>query len=67
MRVSRDLTSDPSAQRLADAVPSDAELAADARSGGDPHGAPRSLQASEREPDDEAIAAAEDWDDPETL
>ncbi len=63
-----DLTSDPAAQRLADRVPREADLAAaDARSGGDPLGAPRSLQAAEREPDDEAIAAAEDWDDPETL
>ncbi len=64
----RDLTSDPAAQHLADHPLVEAELhAADARSGGDPARAPRSLQAAELEPDDEAIASSDDWDDPERL
>ncbi|HEY0186176.1 MAG TPA: hypothetical protein VGC67_01680 [Cellulomonas sp.] len=63
----RNLTSDPAAEHLADARASDAELrAADARSGGDPHRAPRSLQATELRADDEPIAADE-WDEPERL
>jgi hypothetical protein len=63
----RNLTSDPAAEHLADARASDAELrAADARSGGDPHRAPRSLHATELRPDDEPIPADE-WDEPERL
>lgn len=65
---SRDLTSGPAYQRLADQPLAQAELdAADARGGGDAARAPRSLQASELEPDDEAIASSDDWDDPERL
>ncbi|MBT0995103.1 hypothetical protein KIN34_12510 [Cellulomonas sp. DKR-3] len=64
----RDLVSDPSAERLADRAPDAALLAAaDARSGGDASRAPRSLTATELEPDDEAIASNEDWDDPNRL
>lgn len=64
----RDLTSDPAAEHLAEARSSEAELrAADARSGGDPHRGPRSLGDTELAPDDEAIAASDDWDDPERL
>jgi hypothetical protein len=64
----RDLASDPSAERLADPAPDPALLAAaDARSGGDASRAPRSLTATELEPDDEAIASNEDWDDPSRL
>lgn len=64
----RNLTSDPAAERLADAPTSEAELrAADARSGGDPSHAPRSLRDSELLPDDEAIAASDEWDQPERL
>jgi hypothetical protein len=64
----RDLVSDPSAERLADAVPDPVLLAAaDARSGGDASRAPRSLTSTELEPDDEAIASNEDWDDPSRL
>jgi hypothetical protein len=64
----RNLTSDPAAERLADAPTSEAELrAADARSGGDPSQAPRSLRDSELLPDDEAIAASDEWDQPERL
>lgn len=64
----RDLTSDPAAQRLADVPLGEDELhAADARSGGDAARAPRSLRAAELEPDDEAIASSEDWDDPARL
>ena len=45
-----------------------AELdAADARSGGNPDRAPRSLHAVELEADDEAIASSDEWDDPERL
>gem|GEM_PF-305991 len=67
-RPHRDLTSDPAAEHLAEARSSEAELrAADARSGGDPRRAPRSLGDSELAPDDEAIAASDDWDDPERL
>jgi len=63
-----DLTSDPSAEHLADREPAQAELdAADARSGGNAENAPRSLLAVELEPDDEAIASSDDWDDPERL
>lgn len=65
---SRDLTSDPAVEHLADPVRSDAELAAaDARSGGDPLRAPRSLRQAELEPDDEDLASGEDWDDEERL
>lgn len=64
----RDLTSDPAAHRLAEAPVAQAELdAADARAGGDAARAPRSLHAAELEPDDEAIASSDDWDDPERL
>lgn len=65
---SRDLHSDPSAEHLADPVRSEAELAAaDARSGGNLHLAPRSLHQAEIEPDDEDAASAEDWDDEDRL
>jgi hypothetical protein len=68
MSRDRDLTSDPSAEHLADRQQSQAELdAADARSGGDPARAPRSLHAVELVADDEAIASSDDWDDPERL
>ncbi|ROS30596.1 hypothetical protein [Cellulomonas sp. PhB150] len=68
MSRDRDLTSDPSAEHLADPVQTEAELdAADARSGGDPDRAPRSLHAVELEADDEAIASSDEWDDPERL
>ncbi|MBD8058847.1 hypothetical protein IC607_07685 [Cellulomonas sp. JH27-2] len=64
----RDLTSDPAAEHLADRTRSQSELdAADARSGGDPRRAPRSLKATELSADDEAIASSDDWDDPERL
>ena len=64
----RDLTSDPSAEHLADRERAQADLdAADARSGGDPDRAPRSLHAVELAADDEAIASSDDWDDPERL
>lgn len=63
-----DLTSDPSAERIADRVPDEAQLAAaDALTGGEPGRAPRSLQSAELEPDDEDLAAGEEWDDPELL
>lgn len=63
----RDLTSDPAANHLADVPPDQADLDADARFGGDPAGGPRSLYATELEPDDEAIASSDDWDDPARL
>lgn len=64
----RDLTSDPAAHHLADQPLVQADLdAADARAGGDAARAPRSLRAAELEPDDEAIASTEDWDDPDKL
>lgn len=64
----RNLTSDPAAEHLAEPRTSEAELrAADARSGGDPRRAPRSLRDSELVPDDEPIAASDDWDEPERL
>ena len=63
-----DLTSDPSAEGIADQRLSEAELRArDARSGGDPTGGPRSLQDAELLPDDEQLAASDDWDQPERL
>ena len=63
-----DLTSDPSAEHLAEPVPDEAQLAAaDALTGGDPLRAPRSLPAAELEPDDEDLASGEEWDDPERL
>ncbi|MBO3085634.1 hypothetical protein [Cellulomonas fengjieae] len=66
--MSRDLTSDPSAERLADHAPAQAELdAGDARSGGNVEHAPRSLHSVEITADDEAIASSDDWDDPERL
>ncbi|MDM7831140.1 hypothetical protein [Cellulomonas edaphi] len=66
--MSRDLTSDPAAEHLAQAIPSEPELeAADARAGGDATRAPRSLTATELEADDEAIASSDDWDDPDRL
>ena len=68
MSRDRDLTSDPSAEHLADPERAQAELdAADARSGGNPERAPRSLHAVELAADDEAIASSDDWDDPERL
>ncbi len=68
MSNDRDLTSDPAAERLADRRPTEAELhARDARSGGDPRRGPRSLQRAELLPDDEQIAASDDWDEPERL
>ena len=68
MSRNRDLTSDPSAEHLADPERVQAELdAADARSGGSPERAPRSLHAVELAADDEAIASSDDWDDPERL
>ncbi len=68
MTSHRDLVSDPSAEHLAEQQPKEAELAAaDARSGGDAARAPRSLQRMELEPDDEAIASSDDWDDPQRL
>ncbi len=64
----RNLTSDPSAEHLAQAVPDEAQLAAaDALTGGEPGRAPRSLQSSELEPDDEDLASGEEWDDPALL
>lgn len=64
----RDLTPDPASRRLADQPLDQADLdAADARAGGDPARAPRSLRAAELEPDDEAIASSDDWDDPARL
>lgn len=64
----RNLTSDPDAERLARRPFSDADLrAVDARSGGDPRRAPRSLEEAGLEADDEQIAANDDWDDPSRL
>ncbi|WP_448629470.1 hypothetical protein [Cellulomonas soli] len=64
----RDLTSDPAAELIAqEPIPEAALAAQDARSGGDPQRAPRSLHEVELEPDDEAIASGEEWDDPATL
>ena len=66
--MSRDLTSDPSAEHIAPEPTSEPELeAADARSGGDPTRAPRSLTATELAADDEAIASSDEWDDPARL
>jgi hypothetical protein len=68
MSRDRDLISDPSAEHLAEPVQSQAELdSADARSGGDPSRAPRSLHSVELEADDEAIASSDEWDDPARL
>lgn len=67
-RRTTDLTPDPAALHLADAPLAQADLdAADARAGGDAARAPRSLRAAELEPDDEAIASSDDWDDPARL
>ena len=64
----RDLTSDPTAEHLAEAEPAEAELATqDARGGGDPRRAPRSLWSTGLVPDDESVASGEDWDDPRRL
>lgn len=64
----RDLTTDDADVHGADHPRSEAELrAADVRSGGDPARAPRTLADTELRPDDEAIAASDDWDDPERL
>ncbi len=64
----RDLTSDPAAEHIADRQRDEAILAAaDVRSGGNPRLAPHSLQQSELEPDDEALASGDDWDDVERL
>jgi hypothetical protein len=63
----RDLHSDPAAEHLADPATTEAELAAgDARSGGEPRLAPRSLHQAEIVPDDEDLAA-DDWDDERRL
>lgn len=68
MEHHRDLVSDPAVERIAEEPISDATLAAeDARAGGDAARAPRSLLEVELEPDDEAIASGEEWDDPATL
>lgn len=68
MSADRDLTSNPAAERIAEETPSEAVLAAaDARSGGDASRAPRSLTSVELEPDDEAIASSDEWDDPARL
>ena len=67
-RDQRNLTSDPAAERIAVRRPSEDEVRAeDARSGGDPAGAPRSLRAVELRPDDESISSNDEWDDPERL
>ncbi|WP_448060845.1 hypothetical protein [Cellulomonas hominis] len=67
-RRPRNLTSDPAAEHLADRRASDDEVrAADARSGGRPADAPRSLHATELVADDEQIASADEWDAPEKL
>lgn len=64
----RDLTTDTANPHRSEPARSEAELrAADVRSGGDPTRAPRTLRDSELQPDDEAIAASDDWDDPERL
>ncbi len=64
----RDLTSDPAAERLAEPSPSEEALRAeDARGGGDPAQAPRSLAATQSEADDEPLAAGDDWDGAERL
>jgi hypothetical protein len=66
--MTRDLTSDPAVQHLSEAIPAEAMLsAADARTGGDPARAPRSLSSAELEPDDEALASASEYDEPEAL
>lgn len=66
--MTRDLTSDPAVQHIAEATPAEAELSAsDARTGGDPARAPRSLSSAELEPDDEALASAQEYDEPEAL
>lgn len=67
-RETHDLTSDPAAEHLAERRASDAEVRAfDARAGGDPTRAPRSLTEVELMADDEAIASNDDWDDPARL
>jgi hypothetical protein len=64
----RDLATDDRHLHNADQPRSEAELrAADVRSGGDPSGGPRTLRGSELQADDQALAANEDWDDPERL
>lgn len=66
--VPRDLTSDTAADHRAERVLTEAEaFAGDARTGGDPSRAPHSLSATEQQADDEAIAAADEWDDPARL
>ncbi|UJP39012.1 hypothetical protein [Cellulomonas palmilytica] len=63
-----DLVSNPAAERIAERLPDDAVLAAaDARSGGDPSRAPRSLTATELLPDDEPVSSNDEWDDPDRL
>lgn len=64
-----DLTTDASsAERIARQQPTEAEVrAVDARSGGDPSGAPRSFQGTELRADDEALAASDEWDEAERL
>jgi hypothetical protein len=64
----RDLTSETAADHRAERALSEAEaFAGDARTGGNPALAPHSLTAAEQEADDEAIAAADEWDDPARL
>ncbi|WP_129336999.1 hypothetical protein [Cellulomonas endophytica] len=65
MGTHRDLTSDPSAEGIA--PPEPRTEGTDVRSGGDPRRAPRSLGAAELQPDDEALAAGDEWDDPDRL
>lgn len=67
-RRPRDLTSDPAAERLATPEPRESELVGtDVRSGGEAARAPHSLQDAALQPDDEALASAETWDDVERL
>lgn len=68
MTRDHDLVSNPAAERIAERIPDDAVLAAaDARSGGDPARAPRSLTATELVPDDEPVSSNDEWDDPARL
>ncbi|GEL93568.1 hypothetical protein [Cellulomonas composti] len=68
MSHDRDLVSDPAAEHIAPPSETEAALAAaDARSGGDPTRAPRSLTSAELVADDEAISSNDEWDDPARL
>ncbi len=67
-RRPRDLTSDPAAERLATPEPQESELTGtDVRSGGEARRAPHSLRDAALQPDDEALASGESWDDLERL